>query len=186
MRLHRLLPLLLLPALLACGPGKLSRREAENDIRQDYPVQVTVRVPAQARAAKGSPEDARLAALQGALVRSGWFTVARAPEGDFERFRFDLAPSAPKAIHAAAAGGFELPVAEAEFVRVLPQLETTTDGLRVTYLIRLVRPTPLFPVFQELHPDVRVGETKERHASYRKDRRGWVLAETDEAFRKQP
>ena len=37
-----------------------------------------------------------------------------------------------------------------------------------------------------LHPDVRVGETKERHASYRKDRRGWVLAETDEAFRKQP
>ena len=77
-----------LAAALACGPSQLSRREAENDIRKDYPVVVSVRVPETASAIKGSPEHAKLVGLQEALARTGWFTVARAPEGDREKFQF--------------------------------------------------------------------------------------------------
>jgi len=178
--------LLLVPALVAvlgCGPSQLTRREAENDIRQDYPVVVSIQVPETAAAIKGSPEHARLVALQEALARTGWFAVDRAPQGDREAFRFRLNPQAPKSIRATAAG-FELPAAEAEFVRVLPRLETTRDGVRVSYLVRLVHPTEHFPLFQALHPGVKIGETKERHASYRRRGRAWVLAETDEFFKK--
>ena len=117
------------------------------------------------------------------LARTGWFTIDRAIEGDREAFRFQPKPQAPKTIRTGA-GGFELPAAEAEFVRVLPRLETTRDGARVGYLVRLVHPTEHFPLFQALHPGVKIGETKERHASYRRQGRSWVLAETDEFFRK--
>jgi hypothetical protein len=181
--LRRLIIVPALAATLACGPAKLTRREAERDIRQDYPVVVSVRVAESARAVKGSPEHARLMGLQEALSRTGWFAVSRSAEGDREQFQFKLKPQAPRTIRTSASG-FELPAAEAEFVRVLPRLETTRDGLRVTYLIRLVHPTELFPVFLALHPGVRVGETKERHASYRLQGRSWVLMDTDESFKK--
>jgi hypothetical protein len=173
----------LVAALLGCGPSQLTRREAEEDIRKDYPVVVMIRVPEAASAVKGSPEHARLVALQEALARTGWFGIDRATEGDRERFRFQLKPQAPRTVRTAA-GGFELPAAEAEFVRVLPRLETTRDGVRVSYLVRLVHPTEHFPLFQALHKGVKIGETKERHASYRRQGRSWVLAETDEFFKK--
>jgi len=181
--MRRLIIVPVLAAALACGPSRLTRREAERDIRQDYPVVVSVRVAESAKAIKGSPEHARLVGLQEALTRTGWFAVSRSPEGDREQFQFKLKPQAPRTIRTSASG-FELPAAEAEFVRVLPRLETTRDGLRVTYLIRLVHPTELFPVFLALHPGVRIGETKERHASYRREGRSWILTETDEAFKK--
>lgn len=180
--------LLLVPvlaAVLGCGPSQLTRREAENDIRKDYPVVVSVRVPEAASAIKGSADHARLVALQEALARTGWFGAERNVQGDREAFRFRLKPGAPKTIRAGAAG-FEMPAAEAEFVRVLPRLETTGDGMRVSYLVRLVHPTEHFPVFQALHPGVKIGETKERHASYRRQGRAWMLAGTDEFFKKAP
>ena len=71
-------------------------------------------------------------------------------------------------------------------MRILPRLEDTRDGVRVTYLIRLIHPTEHFPVFLALHPGVRVGETKERHASYRREGRTWYLVDTDETFKKAP
>jgi hypothetical protein len=181
--LRRLIAIPLLVAAVACGQSPLSRREAENDIRKDYPVVISVKVPESAKAVKGSPEHARLVALQEALARTGWFAVARTPDGDREQFQFKPRPQAPKNIRTTATG-FELPAAEAEFVRILPRLEDTRDGVRVTYLIRLIHPTEHFPVFLALHPGVRVGETKERHASYRREGRNWYLVDTDETFKK--
>jgi hypothetical protein len=181
--LSRLIAVPALAAALACGPSQLTRREAETDIRKDYPVVVSIRVPEAAKAVKGSSDHAKLVGLQEALARTGWFAVTRAPEGDREAFQFKLKPGAPKTIRTSAAG-FELPAAEAEFVRIMPRLETTHDGVRVTYLIRLVHPTELFPLFLALHPGVRVGETKERHASYRREGRSWILTDTDESFKK--
>lgn len=183
--MSRLIAVPVLAAVLACGASQLSRREAETDIRKDYPVVVAIRVPETAKAIKGSPEHARLVGLQEALVRTGWFAVARGQDGDREQFQFKLKPQAPKSIRSTATG-FELPAAEAEFVRLLPRLETTRDGVRVTYLIRLIHPTEHFPVFLALHPGVRVGETKERHASYRRQGRSWYLVDTDEVFKKAP
>jgi hypothetical protein len=179
----RLILVPVLAVLLGCGPSQLTVREAEADIRKDYPVVVTIRVPESESAIKGSPDHARLVALQEALVRTGWFMVNRAPQGDREQFSFKLNPNAPKSIRTGPAG-FELPAAEAEFVRVLPRMETTRDGIRVGYLVRLVHPTEHFRLFQTLHPGVRIGETKERHASYRLQGRAWMLTETDEFFKK--
>ena len=181
MRLPIVIPVL--AVALACGHASLSRREAENDIRKDYPVVVAIRVPESAQAIKGSPEHARLVGLQEAVAAAGWFTVTRTPAGDREQFRFSLAPKAPATIHSTATG-FEMPAAQAEFVKVLPRLEPTTDGLRVTYQIRLVHPTEFFPIFHALHPAVRVGETKDRHAAYRREGRNWILMDTDESFKK--
>jgi hypothetical protein len=176
---------LVLPALvavLACGPARLSRREAESDLRRDYPVQVSVTVPESASAIKGSPEHAKLVALTEAIGPKGFFTVVRKPEGDRETFTFKPGPAAPKDVRLTSKG-FELPAAEAEFVRAL-HIEYMRDNARVTYLIRLVRPTSNFGMFQTLHPGVRPGETKERHASYRREGRNWILMDTDETLKK--
>ena len=62
--------------------------------------------------------------------------------------------------------------------------EPTRDGARVTYQIRLIRPTAFFSVFEALHPGVHIGETKDRHAAYAREGRGWILQETDETFHK--
>ena len=178
--------LLLVPVLvatLACaGKARLSRQEAESDIRKDYPVVVAITVPETAKAVKGSPEHARLVALQEELAKTRWFQATRTPDGDREQFTFRLSAGAPKDI-TTGAKGFQVPVAAAEFVRAVA-LEPTRDGARVTYQIRLVRPTPQFHLFQELHPGVRVGETKDRHASYRREGRSWILQDTDETFKK--
>jgi len=179
----RLIAVPVLAAALACGPSRLTRREAERDIRKDYPVVVAVRIPASAQVAKGSSEHTRLAALQDALTRAGWFSVVRAENGDQAEFRFMANPKAPRAVKAVP-GGFELRAAEAEFVRILPGLATTPGSARVSYLIRLVRPQEGFPVFQRLHPGVKLYETKERHATYRKEGQDWVLQGTDESFKK--
>ena len=182
MRMPVVIPILAIA--LACGSTQLSRREAETDIRKDYPVVIAVRVPESAKAIKGSPEHARLVSLQEALAASGYFTVQRSAAGDREQFRFSLTGKAPRSIRTTATG-FELPAAEAEFVKVLPRLEATADGARVTYQIRLVRPTEHFAIFQALHPGVRVGDTKERHAAYRREGRDWILGDTDESFKKE-
>lgn len=177
--------LLVPPALVfltACGSAKLSKSEAEKDIRQDYPVVVDIRVPEISSAIPGSADHAKLVALAEQLKKTGWFALERKSEGDRERFAFKLAPSAPAFIKAGAKG-FSIPAAEAEFVKALHQ-EPERGGLKVTYQIRLARPRAQFALFQALHPDVKIGDTKERHAFYKKEGRSWVLRETDEFFRK--
>jgi len=175
---------LLLPALLltlACS-SKLERSKAEDRIRKDYPVVVPVTVPEKASADKGSPEHLRLVTLRENLDKSGWFDSSVQTEGGRETFTFRLKPDAPKAIKAAPKG-FSIPAAEAVFVRVV-RMEPTRDGARAIYEIRLEKPTAQFPLFQALHPEVKVGQTKPRHATFERRKGGWELTGTDEAFRK--
>lgn len=176
--------LLFVPALvlsLACGSGQLSKREAESDIKQDYPVTVSLRVPNSASAIKGSPEFAKLVAMTEALTKNGWFTVFRTPQGDHERFEFKLMPKAPKSI-VTAPKGYEVPAAQAEFVKAV-KMEPTRDGAKVTYQIRLIKPTEHFDLYAQLHK-ARIGGTTDRHATYRKEGRKWVLQGTDEVYKK--
>lgn len=175
---------LLLPALLltlACS-SKLERTKAEALIRKDYPVVVPVTVPEKASAEKGSPAYLRLTTLKENLDRSGWFESSVMSESAQETFTFRLKPTAPKTIKAAPQG-FGMPAAEAIFVRAV-KMEPTREGARVIYEIRLEKPTAQFPLFQALHQDVRVGQTKTRHATFERRKGAWELTGTDEVFRK--
>jgi hypothetical protein len=177
-------PALLLPVLLltlACS-SKLEPSKAEDRIRKDYPVVVPVTVPEKASADKGSPEHLRLVTLKENLDKSGWFDSSVQTEGGRETFTFRLKPDAPKAIKAAPKG-FSIPAAEAVFVRVV-RMEPTRDGARVIYEIRLEKPTAQFPLYQALHPEAKVGQTKPRHATFERRKGSWELTGTDEAFRK--
>lgn len=176
--------LLILPALvltLACGSSRLSQREAESDIKKDYPVTVAIRVPENASAIKGSPEHAKLVKMQEQVTKNGWFVVFRTEEGDRERFNFKVLPQAPKDFRTATKG-IEIPAAEAQFVRVT-RIEPTRDGAKATYQVRLAHPSAYFPIFQALY-NGKIGDTKDRHATYRKDGRSWILQDTDESFKK--
>lgn len=167
--------------LVACGPGKLNKKIAEALIKPDYPVVVPVKVPRQAAAEKGSPELARVESINGLLVKSGWFRIERREEGTKVRFEYAPSSAAPGSIRVTTIG-FEAPAAEAAFVRVL-RPEGKGDKLKVPYEIRLERPTPLFPLFQFLHPQARLGETKARHARIDRQGKNWALMDTDEAFK---
>jgi hypothetical protein len=180
--MRRLLLLPVIALVLACGSSKLSRAEAEKDLRQDYPVVVDIRVAEASVAITGSPEHAKLVAMADQLARTGWFTLERMLEGDRERFLYKLDPAAPKFVRTSPKG-FSIPAAEAEFVKAL-RLEPERGGFRVTYQIRLVKPSAQFGLFQALHPEVKIGDTKERHARYKRDGRSWVLQGTDETFQK--
>jgi hypothetical protein len=175
---------LLLPALLltlACS-SKLDRRKAEDLIRPNYPVVIPVTVPEKAAAEKGSPAYLRLSALKENLDRSGWFESSVATDGGQEVFMFRLKSDAPKAIKAAPQG-FSMPAAEAVFVRAI-QMESTREGARVLYEIRLEKPTAQFPLFEALHQEVKVGQTKIRHATFERKNGTWTLTASDEVFHK--
>jgi hypothetical protein len=179
MRTALLLPVLLLT--LACS-SKLDRRKAEDLLRPNYPVVIPVTVPEQGSAEKGSPAYLRLTVLKENLDKSGWFECTVRTEGGQETFTFRLKPNAPKSIKAAPKG-FSMPAAEAVFVRAAA-METTREGARVTYEIRLEKPTAQFPLFSALHQDVKVGQTKPRHATFERKHGAWALTGTDEVFRK--
>jgi len=177
-------PLLLLPVLLctlACS-SKLERSKAEELIRKDYPVFVAVIVPEHTSVEKGSSADLRLVALKANLDRTGWFDAKVEAVGTQENFTFRLKPDAPKDIKADPRG-FAVPAAEAAFVKAV-RMEPTREGARVTYTIRLEKPTAQFPIFQGQHPDVRVGAEKQRHATFERQHGSWVLTGTDETLRK--
>jgi hypothetical protein len=175
---------LILPALLltlACST-KLDRRKAEDLLRPHYPVVVPVTIPEQASAEKGSPAHLRLTTLKENLDKSGWFECSVKTEGAKETFSFTLKPTAPKTIKAAPKG-FSVPAAEAAFVRAV-KMEPTREGARVDYEIRLEKPTAQFPLFQALHQEVQIGQTKLRHATFERKNGAWFPAVTDEVFHK--
>lgn len=181
MRPVLLLPVLALTLTVACS-SKLERAKAEDLIRKDYPVVVTVPLPDKASAEKGSAEHLRLVTLKENLDKSGWFDSSVQTEGGRETFTFRLKPDAPKSIKAAPKG-FTAPAAEAVFVRVV-RMEPTREGARAAYEVRLEKPTAQFAIFQALHPGAHVGQTKQRHATFERRRGAWELTGTDEAFRK--
>ncbi|GLH72185.1 hypothetical protein GETHLI_06870 [Geothrix limicola] len=176
--------LLLLPALLltlACS-SKLDRTKAEDLIRKDYPVVVPVTVPDQVMAEKGTPEHLRITDLKANLEKTGWFDITAKTEGTRESFTFRLKPDAPKAIKAAPKG-FAMPAAEANFVRAF-KMEPTREGCRVAYEIRLEKPTAQFALFQALHQDAKLGQTRVRYATFERRKGAWELTGTDEVFHK--
>ena len=178
--------LLIAPAVLlvlACGSSKLQKREAERDIKADYPVMVMVPVPAKVSAEKGSDAHKKLLMLHDNLAKTGWFTIQRNDQGKREEFTYQLNPNAPKTAMAAPSGGFQLKAAEADFVRATRMVPSGNSSV-VTYQVRLVRPTPQFQLFEALHPGVKIGDLKDRHATYQKQGRDWVLMGTDEKFMK--
>jgi len=181
MRRVLLAPVVLI--LLACGSSKLQKREAESDIKKDYPVMVMVPVPAKVSAEKGSEAHRKLLLLHDNLSKTGWFAIQRHDDGKREEFTYQLNANAPKTAMAAPGGGFQVKAAEADFVRAT-RLDPTGNSAVVTYQVRLVKPTTQFPLFEALHPGVKIGETKDRHATYQKQGRDWVLMGTDEKFMK--
>jgi len=179
MRQLLLLPVLLLT--LACG-SKLSRSKAEEILRRDYPVVVPVTIPEKATVEKGSAAHMRLTALKENIDRTGWFDSALEAKGNEETFTFRLKPDAPKAIKAAPQG-FKVPAAQAAFVRAVG-MESTREGARVTYEIRLEKPTAQFALLQAQFPDIKIGQTKFRRATFARRAGSWDLVEFDEVFRK--
>lgn len=178
---HVLLPASILVLSLACGSSRLSQREADKDIAQDYPVVVTEDFPQRASAIKGSPQHAKLVALQEALKKHP-FTVSRSPEGDREVFTFTVNPGAPANLQPTG-GNYLVPVAQAEFVRTT-KMKSGKGGAEVAYLIRLAKPTEFFPIFQITHPKAQVGQTQERVATYVKEGSKWILNGTNERYKK--
>ena len=178
-RLQYVAPALLL--LLACGSDKLTPKIAEALISPDYPVVVPVKVPRHAMAEKGSPELSKIETINGLLTPSGWFKIQRREEGT--KVHFDYAPStsAPKTVRTTAAG-FEAPTAEVTFVRPL-RPQGSGSHLKVSYRVRLERPTALFALYQFLHPQARIGDTKPRHARIDRQGKNWALMDTDEEFK---
>ncbi len=181
MRTALVLPALILLAACGRGEGTLSRKEAERDLKKDYPVVVPLRIPEKASPLKGSPDQARLQKLQEVVVKAGWFAVFKEDSGDRETVTFKPTPKAPQDLQTMPKG-WQVPVAQAEFVKAL-RLEPTRDGAKVAYQIRLVKPTAHFPLFQAVY-GAKIGDTKERQAVYRKEGRDFILQGTDEAFRK--
>ncbi len=180
----RFTPAFLLPGLLlalGCKP-KLDRPRAEALLAKTYPVVVPVVVPGKVVAEKGSPEALRLDQFKANLASTGWFDIVSTDAGSQETCTFRLKPGAPASI-APAPDGFRVPAAQAVFVRAL-SMEPVSGGARVTYRIRLANPTPQFPLFQLLHPDVALGATKDRHATFVRRGGTWELTGTDEVFQK--
>jgi hypothetical protein len=181
MRAHLLLPVAALALSLACS-SKLKPAEAESALRAQYPVTVLMKLPAQASAAKGSTQAAELGSLKAAVEQSGWFK-AEWKEGK-DRVEIALTPtaSAPKEMKPTA-GGFLAPVALAAFDRSLSGL-TRGDEARVRYQIRLERPTPLFPLFEQKHPGTHVGGVHGRTAVFRRSGSTWSFVSSDEKYQK--
>ena len=179
MRRLFLVPALL--SLLACGSSKLNRGEAERDIRKDYPVMVMVPVPAKVSAEKGSDAHKKLLLLHDNLSKTGWFTIQRHESGSREEFTYLLNANAPKNAMASPGGGFQVKAAEEEFVKAIG-MNPSGNSLIVTYQVRLLRPTPQFSLFEALHPGVKIGDLKDRHATYQKQGRDWVLMGSDDKF----
>jgi hypothetical protein len=177
--------LLAVPALvlgLACHRGGLQKEQAESLIRAAYPVTVMVRVPESVTGHAGSPEILRAEAFAKNLEGTGWFDIERKEDKDSLHFRF--APKAGTLGAAHPAGkGFEIPVAQAVFVKALHKMDMP-DGAKVTYQIKLASPTAQWPLYQLVKPNVRMGDTKDRHAEFRKQGGAWVLDRTDETLQK--
>ena len=180
----RISPFVLAPVLLAtlaCS-SKLDPRKAEAAIAPGYPVAVPIIVPETATAQKGSANVARLAKLKENLEKTGWFKITSTASSAGETCTFQLLPTAPKAV-TPASGGFSVPAAHAGFVRVV-SVNQTKEGARVTYEIRLEKPTAQFPLFQDVYPDATLGTTKVRYAEFQRRNGSWQLMSTNEVFKK--
>lgn len=179
--MRRTAPVLLLLLTAACSRGGLKKGDAEAAIRAKYPVVVPVKVPSRVSAAPGSPEASRAEAFMANLQTTGWFEIAKA-EGKTGNTTYTFTPK-PGAPVKPSGNGWLVPAAQAVFVQGTHHTEQGSTA-KVTYQIKLANPTAQFPLFTLLHPTVRIGDTKSRHAVFEKQNGAWTLTGTDEAFGK--
>lgn len=181
MRRAALLSAPALVLLAACGSSdKLTPALADKLIAPDYPVMVPIRVPKQASAAKGSAELQRMETINGLLTKGGTFTVDRQEKGDQVTFTYQPAPGAKGIV--AQDKNWLLPAAEATYVKATRAVNKGGQ-YQITYQIRLAKPTPHFGLMQFLHPNVKIGDTKDRHAVIERQGDNWALMKTDEEFK---
>ena len=178
--MRRAAPVLLLIATAACHRG-LQKSDAEAAIRAKYPVIVPVKVPGRVSAAAGSPEAARAQAFMDNLQKTGWFDISK-EDGKEGRAVYTFTPKAGSPAKPSGTGWL-VPAAQAVFVQVNHHTEQGGTA-KVTYQIKLANPTAQFPLFELLHPTVRIGDAKLRHAVFEKQGGAWILTGTDEAFDK--
>lgn len=178
--MRRLAPVLLLAATAACS-GSLRKSDAEAAIRARYPVMVPVKVPGRVSAAPGSPEAIRAQAFMDNLQKTGWFDLAK-EDSKAGKAVYTFTPKAGAPVQAKGTGWL-VPAAQAVFVQGTHHSEQGASA-KVTYQIKLANPTAQFPLYELLHPTVRIGEMKPRHAVFEKQGGAWVLTGTDETFAK--
>lgn len=178
MRLTFLPAATLLALAAACGSRGLSTSTAAKLIAPDYPAIAPLRVPRSATVDKGSPKFTEIQLIHAALQKEGSVDIQSREEGGKVVYTYSLSPRAAKGSKPTAEG-FHVPAASVEFVKVL-NVETRGNQARATYQVKLTRPTPLFPVFQQKHPGAQIGQTKVRTAKFDQQGGKWGLLETDE------
>jgi hypothetical protein len=178
--MRRLAPVLLLLASAACSRG-LNKSSAEAAIRAKYPVIVPVEVPGRVTEPVNSPKVQRAQAFMDNLQKTGWFDITKTDDkGGQVVYAFAAKPGAPGR---ASETGWLVPAAQAVFVNATGLTENGNTA-KVTYQIKLASPTAQFALFELLHPAVRIGDSKPRHAVFEKQGGTWVLTGTDESFTK--
>ncbi|MBS1766330.1 MAG: hypothetical protein JST05_02865 [Acidobacteria bacterium] len=178
--MRRAMPILLLLTTAACHRG-LQKSDAEAAIRAKYPVTVPVKVPSRVSAAAGSPEATRAQAFMDNLQKTGWFDILK-EDGKEGRSIYTFTPKSGAPVQPSG-NGWLVPAAQAVFVQGTHHSEQGGTA-KVTYQIKLANPTAQFPLFTLLHPTVRIGDTKLRHAVFEKQGGAWALTGTDETFSK--
>ena len=181
---HRYAPALLLIATAACSRG-LTQSGAEDILRAKYPVTVPVKVPGRITVTDNTPGAARIQGLMDNLQKSGWFDISKGPDQPGHTvYTFTPKPGSP--VKPAATGdNWLVPAAQAVFVKATHHTEQGGTA-NVTYQIKLANPTGQFPLFEQLHPAVHLGDTKLRHAVFQKQGGAWTLVSTDESFTEAP
>jgi hypothetical protein len=181
-----LIPVVALSVLVSCGSSKLEKATAEKLIRPDYPAPLMVKVPKTATAEKGSDKLARVVKINEMLAKEPWFEIKSEEKDNKVRHSYQLSPRAPKAV-VVTAEGFEAPAATVEFVgatRMEPLDPRRKDGPQsVTFLVRINKPSGLWPLYEFLHPGTSLNQPVERHAVFERLGGKWGLMKTDETAR---
>ncbi len=180
MRIPILPAALLLAAATACSSGKLTKSTAEKLIKPDYPAVAPVRVPRTATVEKGSDKFNTLQKIHAALQKEGYVDIQTREEGSKVTYTFSLTAKAPASTKTTEKN-FQIPAAEVQFVRIV-RVESGPKTGRAAYEVKLAKPSPLFPLFQMLHPGAQLGQTKVRVADFDKQDGRWGLLKTDESF----
>jgi hypothetical protein len=179
-----LVPFLLI--LAACGSAKLEKATAEKLIRPDYPAVVLLKVPLTATAEKGSDKLARNQKINELLAKEPWIEVKTEEKDGKVISSYRPSPKAPKTVRPSLKF-IEVPAATAEFIsatRMEPMDPRRKDGaVKVTFLVRLSKPTGLWPLYEFLHPGASLSQPVERHALLERSGGKWGLIKTDETAR---
>lgn len=186
--LHVLSTLAILAVTAACGSSKLEKASAEKLIKPDYPAVAVLRVPLVTKPVeKGSADDQKFQKINELLAQGGWFE-SKAEEKDGKvRYRYRSTPKAPSAVKAGLEN-FEAPAATVEFVGAtrLEPMDSKGNSVKVTFLVKMTKPSPVWPVYELTHEGVKVGQPVERRARFERSGGKWGLMETDEKARIKP